>query len=33
MKIKPEQLQPVTEESLIKEGIPEHIAKVRVEHL
>lgn len=33
MKIKPQQLRVITEEELIKEGVPEHIAKVRVEHL
>lgn len=33
MKIKPEQLKAITEEDLIKQGLPEHIAKVRVEHL
>lgn len=33
MKIKPEQLKAITEEDLIKQGVPDHIAKVRVEHL
>ena len=33
MKIKPDQLKPITFDDLKKQGIPEHIAQVRVEHL
>lgn len=33
MKIKPEQLKAITEDELKKQGVEEHIAKVRVKHL
>jgi len=33
MKIEPDQLKAVTEQDLKNQGIQEHIAKVRVEHM